>query len=92
MTGDLVMDVSTLVGRQIAIIDASAMTGSAVVAGLDQGIPFAIPVMDTRTGISGYAAITLPVVTFSGNTVSWQRQGYNFVSEVPPCQLVLGVY
>ncbi|KQQ31985.1 hypothetical protein ASF61_16755 [Duganella sp. Leaf126] len=86
------MDVSTVVGRQIAIIDASAMTGSAVVPGLDQGIPFAVPVMDTRTGISGYAATTLPIVTFSGNTVSWQRKGYEFVSSVPPCQLVLGVY
>lgn len=91
--GNVVMDISTIVGRQIAIIDASAISGSMSIAGLSDGTPFAIPILNTAGGVTGYGAITAPVVTFSGNTVSWTRQNYPFVgATIPSCQLLLGVY
>lgn len=99
VTGATNMDISTIVGRLIATIDASAMGGSVAVAGLDQGIPFAIPIMDSTYGDHWSEAgryscptITLPVCTFSGNVVSWTRQAMpaNTVA-APACQLILGV-
>lgn len=88
--GNLIIDTSTFMGRLIASIDASAMSGTATVPGLDQGIPFAIPILDVGSGVQTYATVSMPQVTFSGNSVSWTRQT-PASGGAPACQLILGV-
>lgn len=88
--GNFILDTTSIVGRLIGTIDASAMSGSVNVVGLDQGTPFAIPIMDVGSGAQTYSTISLPIVTFSGSTVSWTRQGIASGTPVS-CQLILGV-
>jgi hypothetical protein len=88
--GNLLIDTSTIIGRIIGVIDASAASGSATVAGLDQGTPFAIPQLYQGTA-QDYGTNTYPDCTFSGNTVSWTRQSYPSGVGLAPCNLILGV-
>lgn len=88
--GVLQIDTSSYIGRLIGTIDASAATGSTSLAGLDSGLPFAIPVTQQIDGqYSGMESI--PVCTFSGNTVTWTRQSPPTGYSMPSCTLILGV-
>lgn len=90
--GRLIIDQSTVMGRVIGIIDANASSGSAYVAGLDQGTPFAIPMLqqDAQNGPT-FGTNTYPDCSFSGNTVSWTRQARPSGVPLAPCKLLLGV-
>lgn len=89
--GTLVIDTSTYLGRTLAVIDASAISGSVSVAGVDQGIPFAIPVLHSTGGNITVGAVTIPQCTFSGSTMSWIRQAPPTGYVMPGCTLILGV-
>jgi len=89
-SGNLILDTSTIVGRIIGIIDASASSGSATVAGLDQGTPFAIPQLTQSSSVL-YGTNTYPNCTFSGTTVSWTRDTWPGGITLQPCNLILGV-
>lgn len=88
--GVKMMDASTLVGRLIAIIDCNTASGSAVVTGLDQGVPFGIPMVQLAPSYPS-GTHSYPDCTYSGNTVSWTRQTIPGGPSLPPCKLVLGV-
>lgn len=90
-SGNSIIDTTTFIGRLIGSIDASAMSGSTNVTGLDQGIPFAVPIMNSGTTASTYSTVSIPRVTFSGNNVSWVRQS-PATGGVPNVTLILGVY
>lgn len=87
--GVRMMDASTLVGRLIGIIDCNTASGSAVVPGLDQGIPFVIPMIQLASTYV-YGTHSYPSCTFGGNTVFWTRQEVAALA-LPPCKLILGV-
>jgi hypothetical protein len=91
--GVSIFDTTSVIGRLIGVIDASALNGSATVVGLDQGVPFAIPQLQQDPSYYG-ATInnnTYPVCTFNGNIVSWVRHPYSPGIGMPGCLLVLGV-
>lgn len=92
-SGNIMLDTSTIIGRTLGIIDASASSGSANVPGLDQGTPFAIPLLGQNAypTTPQYDALTIPRCTFSGTTVSWVRQAIPTGYSTPSCKLVLGV-
>ncbi len=89
--GNLMFDSSTIVGRFIAVINASGATGSATVPGLDQGIPFAVP----QLGLTSLGVLintnSYPICTFDGNLISWTRHAYPTGTALPDCMLILGV-
>lgn len=90
---DLTLDTSTIVGRLIAIVDMTAMSGSMSIAGLDQGLPFAVPLLGPNIypTTPQYDTLTIPRCTFSGNTVSWVRQDTPVGYAVPPCKVLIGI-
>lgn len=87
--GVLMMNAATLVGRLIGIIDCNTASGSAYVAGLDQGVPFAIPMIQLASAYN-YGTNSYPDCTYGGNTVYWTRQETAGLA-MPPCKLILGV-
>lgn len=90
--GRLMINQSTVMGRVIGMIDASAARGSAYVPGLDQGAPFAIPILQQGSnGFVQFGTNTYPDCTFTGNTVSWTRQAYPLGVPLAACKLILGV-
>lgn len=90
--GRPMIDVSTVMGRVIGVVDANSASGSVNVPGLDQGAPFAIPILaQGGNGSQQFGTNTYPNCTFSGNTVSWTRQAYPVGVPLAPCKLVLGV-
>ena len=89
--GNIIFDTTSIVGRVIGVIDASATSGSAVVVGLDQGTPFAIPQLQKNTLSILINTDSYPVCTFSGNTVSWTRYSYPVGVQLTSCNLILGV-
>lgn len=90
--GRLMIDVSTVMGRLIGVIDANTASGSAYVPGLDQGTPFAIPMLAQGSNAAAqFGTNTFPNCTFNGNTVSWTRMVYPFGTPLLACKLVLGV-
>lgn len=89
--GTQVIDTSTYIGRTLVTVDASAISGSVVVPGLDQGIPFAIPVLHSNAGNITVGAVTIPQCTFSGTTLSWTRQAPPTGYALPGCTLIMGV-
>jgi hypothetical protein len=90
-SGNLIIDQSTVLGRVIAIIDANTSSGSVSVPGLDQGTPFAIPMLQ-QGGASETPTNTYPDCTFSGTVVSWTRQAYPSGTALAACKLLLGVH
>lgn len=91
--GNILIDTTTVVGRTLGVIDASAASGSATVVGLDQGTPFAVPLIQGggNSYYYVYDALTIPRCTFSGTTVSWVRQAPPIGYGTPSCSLLLGV-
>lgn len=89
--GTQVIDTSTYIGRTLVVVDASAINGSVTVAGLDQGIPFAIPVLHSDSGNITVGAVTIPQCTFSGTTLTWTRQAPPVGYIMPGCTLIMGV-
>jgi hypothetical protein len=88
--GRLMIDQTTVLGRLVGIIDANTASGSAYVAGLDQGVPFAIPMLQ-QDSAAHYGTNTYPNCTFNGNVVSWTRQAYPTGVALAACKLLLGV-
>lgn len=89
--GTQVIDTSTYIGRTLATVDASAISGSVVVPGLDQGIAFAIPILHSSAGNITVGAVTIPLCSFSGTTLSWTRQAPPAGYALPGCTLITGV-
>jgi hypothetical protein len=87
--GSLLLDTSHYIGRLLGVIDCNSASGSAYVTGLDQGIPFAVPMIQMTTAYN-YGTNSYPDCSFSGNTVFWTRQTAAALS-LPPCKLILGV-
>lgn len=87
--GSILLDTSYVIGRLLGVIDCNSASGSAYMAGLDQGIPFAVPMIQISTAYN-YGTNSYPNCTFSGNTVSWTRQTAAALN-LPPCKLILGV-
>lgn len=91
-SGRSILDTTTFVGRILAIVEiGTALSGSTSISGLELGNPFAIPMMDNGSGSSTYGTVAYPRVTFSGNTMSWQRQATS-QGAVPNARLIVGVY
>lgn len=89
--GVLLIDTSTIMGRFIAMIPANTQTGSADVVGLDQGIPFAVPILAGTSNSGTFNTGTYPICTFSGTVVTWERKRYTSEHALPNCYLILGV-
>lgn len=89
--GNSIFNTTSIVGRLIGVIDASAASGSAVVPGLDQGTPFAIPQLLQASVNANINTNSYPICTFNGNTVSWVRHAYPTYTALPGCNLILGV-
>lgn len=92
--GVQILDTSTFVGRFLASVNIGTGTsGSFVVAGLSQGIPFAIPVIVANNSSQSYLSptmLTMPVCTYSGDTVNWTRIQPGNSSGLPSCTLIVG--
>ena len=94
VNGALYLDTTMLIGRLIGQIDiGTGESGSATFIGLSSGTPFALPLMGKGETGWFYENFTLPVCTFSGDTVSWTRfrPGTYPSATLPPCTLILGI-
>ena len=82
-SGNVIVDTSTRLGRILGVTNTNTSTGSLVNSNFSTGTPFwyAIPLLrnDVHFG---------PLITVSGNTLSWDYQGRTFVNH----RIVYGVY
>lgn len=94
-SGVIDMDTTTQVGRLLKIIDASASSGSVNIAGLANGVGFAVPILYEAvaggTGAISYAMQGAPYVSFNGMTMSWTRNPPPTNSSLGPAYLIVGV-
>ncbi|WP_045158762.1 hypothetical protein [Stutzerimonas stutzeri] len=92
--GSIQLDTTRLVGRILGVVSVPAgqASGSVSHPGFAQGTPFAIPLTDfSQNTLDLCPALSIPQVSFSGQTMTWSRQVASGES-TPAGVIYYGVY